>query len=316
MDIWSCGVILFALLVGYLPFDDQNVNILYKKIKAGCFDIPAYLSERVTDLLRQLLQADPVKRITIQQIKDHEWFQQDLPEYLFPESSQDSTGKTIDPAVVSEVCQKLSVKMQEVVEAVQNDDSHNQLFVAYNLILDNMTMTHPEAAPSTDWVSTIESKKFVQTFTSAKKPHKPSRPQWPLYTVHNSGLHPAGFARCRWYLGIQSQSRPQDIMAVIFHKMRRLNYFWKVISPYHVLVKYDLPNKENCTIKLDLQLYEVDKRTYLLDIKDVLLRSERSDSAVVEKCGVKDELKHVQSSRHYTMEFFETSSLLIQSLVQ
>ena len=320
VDIWSCGVILFALLVGYLPFDDQNVNILYKKIKAGYFKIPTYLSEGVTDLLRQLLQADPVNRITIQQIKDHKWFQQDLPEYLFPESNQDSTSRTIDPAVVSEVCQKLGVKMQEVVEAIQNGDSHNQLFVAYNLVLDNMMMTHPVGTyltPSTDWVSTVESKRFVQAFTPTEKPHKPSKPQWPLYAVHTPGLYPAGFTKCRWHLGIQSQSRPQDIMAVIFHKMKGLNYYWKIISPYHLLVKYDLPNKESCSIKLDLQLYQVDKRTYLLDIKDVLLRSERSDlPAVVENCGLKDELKHMQSSRHYTMEFFETSSLLIQALVQ
>ena len=75
-------------------------------------------------------------------------------------------------------------------------------------------------------------------------------------------------------------------------------------------MKYDLPNKESCSIKLDLQLYQVDKRTYLLDIKDVLLRSERSDLAVVEKRG-----KHVESSRHYTMEFFETSSLLANSSI-
>lgn len=320
MDIWSCGVILYALLCGYLPFDDQNVNILFKKIKAGYFQIPAYLSEGAADLLRSLLQGDPVQRITIQQIKDHEWFQQDLPEYLFPESNQDNTRNTIDPAVVSEVCQKLGVKMQEVVEAIQNGDSHNQLYVAYNLVLDNMAMTHPEAlsTPSTDRVSTVDSKRFVQAFTSPKTPHKPPKPQWPpntSYAIYNPRLYQAGF-KCRWHLGIQSQSRPQDIMAVIFHKMRGLNYYWKIISPYHVLVKYDLPNKENCSIKLDLQLYQVDKRTYLLDIKDVLLRGGDLTDELVEKCGLKDELKHMQSRRHYTMEFLEISSLLIQSLVQ
>ena len=101
--------------------------------------------------------------------------------------------------------------------------------------------------------------------------------------------------------------------------MRGLNYFWKVISPYHVLVKYDLPNKENCSIKPDLQLYQVDKRTYLLDIKGVLPWSERSDLTVVENCGLKDdELKHVQSSSQAlltTMGFFETSSLLTDSSI-
>ena len=48
--------------------------MLFKKIKVGYFKIPAYLSQRTVDLLISMLQADPVKRITVHQIKDHDWF--------------------------------------------------------------------------------------------------------------------------------------------------------------------------------------------------------------------------------------------------
>ena len=44
VDIWSCGIILYAMLCGYLPFEDPNTNKLYKKIIAGDFDLPKILS--------------------------------------------------------------------------------------------------------------------------------------------------------------------------------------------------------------------------------------------------------------------------------
>lgn len=44
VDIWSCGVIMYALLCGYLPFEDANTNKLYKKILSGAFDIPKFIN--------------------------------------------------------------------------------------------------------------------------------------------------------------------------------------------------------------------------------------------------------------------------------
>lgn len=296
----------------------------------GYFKIPTHLSQGAVDLVTAMLQVSPVKRITIQQIKDHRWFQQDLPEYLFPQRSQDNTGSTIDLAVVNEVCQKLSVKMQDVVTAIQSGDTHNQLNVAYHLILDNTAMAHPETSSSilaTEWISIIQSKEFTQMLTPVKKPYNsPKPPHWEphtSYAVHIPTLSPTGFKKSRWHLGIRSQSRPQDIMAEIFRKMKSLNYYWKVITPYHVLVKYDLPNKENLTIKLDLQLYQIDQRNYLLDLKNampsVLSESKGSEARLTGLTGMhgsEEELKNVLSRRHYTMEFFEISSLLIQALSQ
>lgn len=330
VDVWSCGIILYALLCGCLPFDDQNVTALFKKIRLGYFKIPTHLSQGAADLVTAMLQVSPVKRTTIQQIKDHKWFQQDVPEYLFPQHSQDNTSNSIDPAVVNEVCQKLGAKMQDVFTAIQSGDTHNQLNVAYHLILDNTKMAHPESVssiPTTEWITIIQSKEFTQMLTPVKKPYKPPKPHWPPYTsyaVHTPTLSPTGFKKSRWHLGIRSQSRPQDIMAEIFRKMKGLNYYWKVITPYHVLVKYDFPNKENLTIKLDLQLYQIDHRNYLLDLKNakpsVLSENRKSSEGILarmsESHGSEDELKNVLSRRHYTMEFFEISSLLIQALSQ
>ena len=74
IDIWSCGIIIFAMICGYLPFEDPDNEILFKKIMKCEVDYPDYLSDDVLDIMNKIIVVDPNKRYNIEQIKKHPFY--------------------------------------------------------------------------------------------------------------------------------------------------------------------------------------------------------------------------------------------------
>ncbi|KAJ6839305.1 CBL-interacting protein kinase 2-like [Iris pallida] len=77
-DIWSCGVILFVLMAGYLPFHDSNLMEMYRKIGKAEFKCPNWFPSDVRRLLSRILDPNPATRLSIAKIKENPWFRKGL----------------------------------------------------------------------------------------------------------------------------------------------------------------------------------------------------------------------------------------------
>ncbi|OIT02366.1 PREDICTED: CBL-interacting serine/threonine-protein kinase 11-like [Nicotiana attenuata] len=85
VDIWTCGIILFVLNAGYLPFHDTNLMGMYQKICNGQFKCPKWMSSDLKRFLSRLLDTNPMTRITIEEIIKDPWFKKGLKRVKFCE---------------------------------------------------------------------------------------------------------------------------------------------------------------------------------------------------------------------------------------
>ncbi|XP_047063002.1 CBL-interacting protein kinase 2 [Lolium rigidum] len=101
-DIWSCGVILFVLLAGYLPFQDKNLMTMYKKIGKGEFKCPSWFSTDIRRLLLRILDPNPSTRVSIEKIMTHPWFRKGLDAKLLRYNLQARDAIPVDLTAASD----------------------------------------------------------------------------------------------------------------------------------------------------------------------------------------------------------------------
>ncbi|XP_055354632.1 serine/threonine kinase SAD-1-like [Paramacrobiotus metropolitanus] len=143
-DVWSCGVILYALLVGALPFDDDNLRNLLEKVKKGVFHIPHFVPPECQNLLRGMIEVDPNKRMTIAQIIRHPWvcaggkgeLELELPVVQIVQTHIIPTMDAIDPDVLACMTSLGCFKDKQKLLAEMLNNRHNMEKVIYFLLLD------------------------------------------------------------------------------------------------------------------------------------------------------------------------------------
>lgn len=134
VDIWASGIVLFAMICGHLPFQDNNNYTLYNKIIEGKFVIPDHVSEQCQSLLKQILTTNPVLRITIKQIKLHPWFNLYKEELNINEGLLPSIKVIpIDEELVNQM-EALNFIKEDIREAILTD-RHNHITTTYYLLL-------------------------------------------------------------------------------------------------------------------------------------------------------------------------------------
>ena len=156
-DLWSLGVCLFAMLCGYLPFEDPDTPALYKKILAGAYQVADHVSSDARDLLAGMLTTEPTRRFTVADIYAHPWFVKrcadplEPPLTLHPERLASMTSVSIDPDILGQL-EQLGISRDYCVQCL-TDRKRNHTTAAYFLLKERaqraLRELHKHARPGT-----------------------------------------------------------------------------------------------------------------------------------------------------------------------
>lgn len=266
VDVWSCGVILYALLCGSLPFDDESIPNLFKKIKGGIYTLPSHLSPSARDLIARTLLVDPLKRITLPEVRSHPWFTPHLPRYLaVPAVDAAAQVGKVDAETLDAVG-GMGFDTAAVVDALRRQ-VRNKATVAYYLILDNkravasgyLGAEFDEAADGcgSGGGGGLGGASSAPGAAALAAPHR--RPSFA------QRVSAAGTA---WSLGLPTRLHPADTMGELMRALAALGCAWKKLGPYCLKCRHGggPDGAAAGCVKFEVQLYRVRDERYLLDL--------------------------------------------------
>ncbi|WIA14302.1 hypothetical protein OEZ85_002836 [Tetradesmus obliquus] len=255
VDVWSCGVILYALLCGSLPFDDENIPNLFKKIKGGIYNLPSHLSPGARDLIPRMLLVDPLKRITIPEVRCHPWFTEHLPRYLAVMQADTAvTSPRLDEEMIHEVV-RLGFDREHLVNSIRSRQQ-NKATVTYWLLLDNR-----RRMPSSGYLSAALSEAAPAPAHHGPGGQPPPQQQQQQHGYggsysaarvqhggHGHGHGGAGdgssdghglpqqrlVAERKWRLGWHARGHPSALMAELYRVLQSNQVSWKKLGPYNL----------------------------------------------------------------------------------
>ncbi|KAL0225506.1 hypothetical protein RCL1_003418 [Eukaryota sp. TZLM3-RCL] len=124
-DIWSCGVVLYVMCAGRLPFENrQSTSLLFNQICSCDYEMPRHFSTLLQDLIRKILVADPQKRLTIDQILNHPWLKHHAESIHIPEAQgfASDTAQYSRAGVAASITGEISIDLQDGDYNLDGDD--------------------------------------------------------------------------------------------------------------------------------------------------------------------------------------------------
>ena len=149
VDIWSIGVILYALICGYLPFDDENNARLFKLILEAEYSFPDFVSEGAKDLISRLLRIDPKDRLTLEQVRQHSWVNEGYPALVpFFQSTVTSEGALEEDLVQDMLA--FGYSKSDIQAALAAPEKHPHAVAALRLLKEHKERSAPAKAAQAD----------------------------------------------------------------------------------------------------------------------------------------------------------------------
>ncbi|CAD7934218.1 unnamed protein product [Amoebophrya sp. A120] len=264
VDVWSCGVVLYALLCGSLPFDDENVPNLFRKIKHGNFTLPGHLTNEAKDLIVQMLVVDPTKRINFPQIRGHKWFKVNLPDYLRagPVLLRGASNAVLDDQIKRDM-DELGISMDQkiLVEDLKSEEK-----VVYHLLLnrrsrrssftDLLPISHRNASKAPVFMTEQQSRDLAKAYGFDRVP-----PVIPAATGSDSrfqrgqsGPHTINIPQnvvsqtwgpSRWRLGFEFTLESLMLLREVFSSMFTNEFEWCCLAPWRFRCRKKIPIAES-----------------------------------------------------------------------
>ena len=139
-DIWSCGIVLFTMVCGYLPYEEETNEKLYRKIYSTKLEIPDRISSQCKDLLNKLLVVNPRKRPSLEAIKNHKflnygviWYKEHFSKIM---KKYDLKKENINMDILDNMNQYgIDDSKENIINDILNN-KHNRNTMIYYLLLD------------------------------------------------------------------------------------------------------------------------------------------------------------------------------------